>query len=85
MSGWADNQVAEFAKRFAKQHAAAWHAYVPAVREAFLDSFVLMIVLGQDRDELQVKDIRSLRVRLCARLTRRHRMLGLDELNGASS
>lgn len=70
MSGWSDGQVREFARRFARSHRACWPAYVPTVREALIDSFVLLVVLGQDRSGVAVEEIRSLRSRLGARLAR---------------
>lgn len=73
-NGWNDGQIREFAKRFAYANKAAWHAYVPDVREALIDSFVLLIVLGQDRSGVSVDEIRSLRMRLGARLADKHQM-----------
>lgn len=67
-------QVREFAKRFAYANKAAWHAYVPAVREALIDAFVLLVVLGQDRAGIQVEEVRSLRCRLGVRLAAHHHM-----------
>ncbi len=74
MSGWQGMQVREFAKRFAYANKAAWHAYVPDVREALIDSFVLLVVLGQDATGVQVEEIRSLRIRVGARLATHHSM-----------
>ena len=72
--GWNDMQIREFAKRFSYANRAAWHAYVPNVRDALIDAFVLSVVLGQDRLGIQVEEIRSLRRRLGARLAAHHRM-----------
>ena len=74
MSGWQNMQVHEFAKRFAYAHKPAWHAYVPDVREALIDSFVLIVVLGQDATGVQVDEIRSMRNRLGMRLATFHNM-----------
>ena len=60
-SGWSDMQVRYFAKRFAFANKSAWHAYVDGVREALIDSFILLIVLEQDRSGVQVDEIRSTR------------------------
>lgn len=73
-SGWNDMQIREFAKRFAYTNKAAWHAYVADVREALVDSFVLLVVLGQDRTGVEVEEIRSLRSRLGLRLAAHHHM-----------
>ncbi len=70
MSGWSDGQVREFARRFARSHRACWPAYVPTVREALIDSFVLLVVLGQDRSDVAVEEVRSVRSRLGACLSR---------------
>jgi hypothetical protein len=67
-TGWSDAQVREFARRFASANRAAWHAYASDVREALIDSFVLLVVLGQDRLDVQVGEVRSLRSRLGVRL-----------------
>ena len=67
-------QVREFAKRFAYANKAAWHAYVPDVREALIDAFVLLVVLGQDRTGVQVDEVRLFRCRLGLRLATHHRM-----------
>lgn len=73
MSGWSDGQVREFARRLAtSDRGRAWWAFVPDVREALIDQLVLEIVLSQDRGEVQVSDVRSLRRRLALRLQRRH-------------
>ncbi len=67
-------QIREFAKRFTYANKAAWHAYVPDVREALIDSFVLLAVLGQDRAGVPVDEVRSLRRRLGVRLATHHSM-----------
>lgn len=74
MSGWSDGQVREFAKRFAFANKAAWTAYVDDVREALIDSSVLLIVLGQDRIGVDVSEVRSLRTRIGVRLASKHAM-----------
>lgn len=74
MSGWQDMQVREFAKRFAYANKSAWHAYVPDVREALIDSFVLLVVLGKDATGVQVDEIRALRNRLGLRLATHYSM-----------
>lgn len=71
---WTDGQVAEFAKRFACANKACWPAYVNDVREALIDSSVLLIVLGQDRHGVAIEEIRALRSRLGARLAAKHSM-----------
>lgn len=74
-SGWSDRQIREFAKRFAFANKSAWHAYVTDVREALIDSFVLLVVLGQDRDVgVPVDEVGSLRSRLGLRLATHHGM-----------
>lgn len=70
---WTDGQVAEFAKRFAFANKACWPAYVDDVREALIDSSVLLIVLGQDRHGVPIDEIRALRLRLGARLAAKHK------------
>lgn len=72
--GWSIGQVKEFAKRFAYTHKGAWHAYVSDVREALIDSFILLIVLGQDKDAVHVESIRSLRQLFGHRLATHHSM-----------
>ncbi len=76
MSGWTDAQVQTFGRRFAVSHKATWPAYVADVREALIDSFVLLIVLGQDRSSgaVEIKEIQSLRTRLGIRIARAHWM-----------
>jgi hypothetical protein len=71
---WTDQQVREFGKRFAFAERATWPAYVDDVREAKIDSFVLLLVLGQDRDDVRVDEIRSLRTRLAVRISAHHQM-----------
>jgi hypothetical protein len=76
--GWNDMQIREFAKRFAYANKASWHAYVTDVREALIDSAVLLVVLGQDRAgvkvDVKVDEVRSLRSRLGSCLAAHHRM-----------
>lgn len=72
-NGWDDDQIREFASLFAKEHKPAWLAYVPRVREALIDSFVLLTVIGT-RAGAPVEEIRSLRTRLGKRLAKAHRM-----------
>lgn len=74
MAGWEDRQVAEFARRFAFTNKACWPAYVDDVREALIDSFVLLVVLGQAREAVSVDDVRSLRTRLGTRLAEKHQL-----------
>lgn len=74
MSGWSDGQVTDFAKRFAFANKATWPAYVDSVREALIDSFVLLVVLGQERSGIELGEIRSLRTRLGIRLSAKHQM-----------
>lgn len=74
MSGWTDGQVREFARRFAGVNRPLWPVLVGDIREAVIDSFVLMIVLGQDRGDVQVAEIRSMRTRLAVELAAKHRM-----------
>jgi hypothetical protein len=71
---WTDQQVREFGSRFAAANKAIWPAFVDDVREALIDSFVLLLVLGQDRDGVRVEEIRSLRTRLAVRIATHHRM-----------
>jgi len=73
-TGWTDDQVRHFAKRFASFHKTSWHAYVADVREAFIDSFLFAIVLGQDRHDVAVADMRSLRTRMTHLLGSKHNM-----------
>lgn len=74
MSGWTDGQVREFAKRFAGVNRPIWPVLVGAMRESVIDSFVLMVVLSQDRGDVQVGEIRSLRTRLAVELAAKYRM-----------
>jgi hypothetical protein len=74
VSGWTDGQVREFAKRFADINHPMWPVLVDALREAIIDSFVLLIVLGQDRGDVQVEEIRSMRTCLAIRLAVHHKM-----------
>ena len=73
-SGWADGHVREFARRFAALHRPSWPVLVPDLREALIDSFVLMVVLGQSGDSVGVGEIRSLRTRLATQLAEHHKM-----------
>lgn len=72
--GWGDAQIRAFAKRFAYVHKDSWHAYVPTVRKALIDSFILDVVLGQRTDGAELTEIRSLRDRLGVRLAEFHSM-----------
>ncbi len=75
MSGWTDGQCAEFAQRFARSsEGRAWRFFVDDVREALIDRFVLNIVLAQEKGEIQVVDIRSMRMRLAHRLAVKHHL-----------
>jgi len=74
VSYWTEPQVTEFARRFAFVNKTAWHAYVDSVREALIDSFVLTVVLGQDRDNVDVDNIRSMRRRLAVRVMNKYQM-----------
>jgi hypothetical protein len=75
-TGWSRGQVVEFAKRFSDHHKACWPAYVDDVREAMIDSFVLMVVLGQDDREavVDMDEVRLLRSRIDIRLHEVHEM-----------
>jgi len=64
MSGWSDHQIGNFARRFSEKHRPCWPAYVADVREALIDSFVLLVVLGQDRIGVDLGEVRSMRDRL---------------------
>lgn len=75
MSGWTDGQCSEFARRFARSpEGRAWFFFVDDVRDALIDQFVMNIVLAQEKGEIQVADIRSLRARLAARLATKHHL-----------
>jgi hypothetical protein len=74
VSSWTNDQVREFAKRFAGINRPVWPVLVDDIREAIIDSFVLLIVLGQDRGDVQVEEIRSMRTRLAVRLAAHHKM-----------
>lgn len=73
-AGWSDLQVRDFARRFAEQHRPCWPAYVADVREAMIDSFVLAIVLGQDRAGVDLAEVRSMRDRLGGLLATKYGM-----------
>ncbi len=81
MSGWTDDQVSDLARRFAyvEMHKATWPAYVDDVRNAMIRSFVLVVVLGQDRsgqdDDVSIREVRSLPSRLARVLFERYRMV----------
>lgn len=70
---WEDGQIREFASRFAREHRQTWPVFVHGVREATIDSFVLMIVLGQVRS-IDVEEVRSLRQRLGEVIASRYHM-----------
>lgn len=72
--GWADEQVREFAQRFAVANKPSWHAYTGHVREALIDHAVLVVVLGVRQADIYVNEIRSLRTRLGQRLASKHQM-----------
>lgn len=69
---WSDRQISYFAKTFKAKWASHWHLFVPAVQEALVDQEVLGIVVGQDKAEVSVPAIDSLRARM-------HVALGLTE------
>ncbi len=78
MSGWTDGQVREFARQFAFSNKATWPAYVDDVRDAMIGHHVLNVVLGQDRsgrhDDVSIREIRSLLLRLARVLSDKHHM-----------
>jgi hypothetical protein len=71
---WTDRQVREFGKRFASSSKAPWPAFVDEVREALIDSFILLLVLGQDCDDVKLEEIRSVRTRLAVCIATKHQM-----------
>src|SRR5262249_30099989 len=80
MSGWSAPQVQGFARQFSRSpEGRSWWAFVPAVRAALIDQFVLGVVLGQDRDQVSVAAIEELRVDLRRALARRHKLFVGDE------
>jgi hypothetical protein len=74
VAGWTDGQVSEFARRFAAVYRPAWSAYVDHVREALIDSFVLGVILGQDKLGIDLGEVRSMHSRLSRILKLSHRM-----------
>lgn len=77
-TGWNDGQIREFSRRFAGLNRDAWHAYVPAVRQALIAEFVFLIVLGQDKASIGVSEMRSLLTRVAVRLAEFHAMPNPD-------
>jgi hypothetical protein len=80
MPGWSAPQVQSFAKQFSRSpEGRAWWTFVPAVRAALIDRFVLGVVLGQDREQVVVAAVEKLRVDLRNTLAERYALLVGDE------
>lgn len=83
MPGWSAPQVHGFAKQLARSTLGkSWWAFVPAVRAALIDQFVLGVVLGQDREQVPVAAIEQLRGDLRHALAERHAMVVGDDDGG---
>lgn len=80
--GWNRDQVKDFARRVRERTGSlrpdgAW-TWLPYVREALVAECVLDIVLGQERREVEVEEVRKLLLAL-------RRELGLDDDGGIPS
>lgn len=83
MPGWSAPQVHGFAKQLARSTPGkSWWAFVPAVRAALVDQFVLGVVLGQDRDQASIAAVEQLRHDLRRALAERHAMIVSDDEEG---
>lgn len=71
--GWTDEDVMVFALQFATSDiAGAWEYFTNDVREALIESYVLGVLLVDDREHFQKSTIASLRGRLGRRLELEH-------------
>lgn len=75
--GWTAKQVACFAKAFTKRYPSqTWDLLANELRMALVDSWVMTVVLGQDRAEtggvIGISDIGAFRDALLRELDKRH-------------
>lgn len=75
--GWTAGQVASFAKAFTKRYPSqTWGLLANELQMALVDSWVMTVVMGQDRADtggaIVISDIKALRDAFLSELNKRH-------------